>query len=287
MNASIIGLGVVCVVAGLLGGNLKAPGGWEFNPIKSFPSRVMMILLGLVLFVLATPVNILFPEKHEEKSGSTTPVSTVSSLSEGNVGSSGEKTTVQPPAVSNEKPPAVNEPKLSVVPSIKEGNTTPPTKKGVINLNPATPPVTKAGASPPKPLSWIDPITGQDRRIWRDQTGLMWFRFVGWGYASEEDAVKHCKDLHVGGFADWRLATISELKYMDDNAAALKYPLIVDGNSTVWMKPISTIVAIQNWNWSYYQYSFKNYKSKFPPDDPTLKVFFPTVGAPSAVCVRG
>lgn len=58
------------------------------------------------------------------------------------------------------------------------------------------------------PESWVDPATG-----------LMWAgkdngRNVNWG-----EAKKYCRDLRLGGYADWRLATIEELRGIYDGKA--------------------------------------------------------------------
>lgn len=58
------------------------------------------------------------------------------------------------------------------------------------------------------PESWIDPATG-----------LMWAgkdngRDVNW-----REATKYCRNLRLGGYADWRLATIEELEGIYDGTA--------------------------------------------------------------------
>ena len=60
--------------------------------------------------------------------------------------------------------------------------------------------------APPEP--WVDPATG-----------LMWAgkdngRDVNW-----RNATKYCRDLRLGGYADWRLRTIEELEGIYDKTA--------------------------------------------------------------------
>ena len=58
------------------------------------------------------------------------------------------------------------------------------------------------------PESWVAPATG-----------LMWAgedngRNINW-----REATKYCRDLRLGGYADWRLATIEELEGVYDKMA--------------------------------------------------------------------
>jgi len=60
----------------------------------------------------------------------------------------------------------------------------------------------------------------QIRQYWTDPaTGLMWAgrdngRDVTWG-----KAMKYCRKLRLGGYSDWRLATLSELEGIYDSGA--------------------------------------------------------------------
>ena len=49
--------------------------------------------------------------------------------------------------------------------------------------------------------SWVDPTTG-----------LMWAGKDNGQSVTWKNAVKYCRDLRLGGYSDWRLATIDELQ---------------------------------------------------------------------------
>ena len=60
----------------------------------------------------------------------------------------------------------------------------------------------------------------QARGYWVDsETGLTWVAHDGDKNSSWDNSVKYCNNLRVAGFADWRLATIDELKSLIDEEA--------------------------------------------------------------------
>jgi hypothetical protein len=58
------------------------------------------------------------------------------------------------------------------------------------------------------PESWVDPATG-----------LMWAGKDNGRDISWRKATKYCRDLRLGGYADWRLGTIEELEGIYDSTA--------------------------------------------------------------------
>jgi hypothetical protein len=57
----------------------------------------------------------------------------------------------------------------------------------------------------------------QKQGLWTDpSTGLTWTARDNGKDVSWKGAVKYCRDLRIGGFSDWRLATLDELKGIYD-----------------------------------------------------------------------
>jgi len=56
-------------------------------------------------------------------------------------------------------------------------------------------------------------VSSGENQTWRDtKSGLMWETRPSFNEMDGKSAYTHCKDLFLGGFSDWRLPSISELR---------------------------------------------------------------------------
>lgn len=66
----------------------------------------------------------------------------------------------------------------------------------------------------------------QVRGVWSDpSTGLMWAGKDNDENATWRKATRHCSDLRLAGYSDWRLATIEELEGLYDGSAYNSLPI--------------------------------------------------------------
>ncbi|MGA9068858.1 MAG: PDZ domain-containing protein [Terracidiphilus sp.] len=90
-------------------------------------------------------------------------------------------------------------------------------------------PSDSSGASTP---AYAPQSGGDDAGIWRDNdTGLNWTQSDNGQDVNWDQALSYCKGLRLGGFSDWRLPEIDDLKQIDDplSPGHLKGPLQLTG----------------------------------------------------------
>lgn len=149
---------------------------------------------------------------------------------------------------------------------------------GVLQANPQSAPETRAQET-------------QARGFWADpSTGLMWAGKDNGSDVNWKNAVKYCRDLRLGEYSDWRLASVDELKGIyDKNANApgrdgqgastwhVKGNLFLTGNQ--WS---STRIPDDRGRPSGYAYRFDFNEGKaFDGDELYFRTF------KRALCVRG
>jgi hypothetical protein len=93
----------------------------------------------------------------------------------------------------------------------------------------------EAQSPPPATGVWIDP-----------DTGLMWAGRDNGKGVSWKRAVKYCRDSRLGGFSDWRLATLAELESIWDKNA--KSPGRVGKRADIW--PVKGNLFLTGHPWS-------------------------------------
>jgi hypothetical protein len=92
-------------------------------------------------------------------------------------------------------------------------------------------PAAPGDSSPSMPASAPQSAV-QEGGIWRDSdTGLNWTQSDNGENVNWDQAMSYCKSLRLGGFSDWRLPEIDDLKQIDDplSPGHLKGPLQLTG----------------------------------------------------------
>jgi Protein of unknown function (DUF1566) len=128
--------------------------------------------------------------------------------------------------------------------------------------------------------SWIDP-----------STGLTWAARDNGKDVSWKGAMKYCQNLRIGGFSDWRLATLDELIGIYDKnsnapgrAGNRAFTWHVKGNlfltGTTWSSNYRTDDRGRNAGYSWY-FDFNDGRSSNQPSG------FPYPSSKRALCVRG
>jgi len=144
-----------------------------------------------------------------------------------------------------------------------------------------------------------DRVMAQETRgggYWRDpDTGLMWAAKDNGKDVSWKDSIKYCRNSHLAGYSDWRLANMFELQPLYDRSAdasglAGKH----DSEPTKWHVKGNLFLTGYEWSSNYrmddrghpngYAYYFDFNEGK-PNDDPTGWPY--PFGFRRALCVRG
>lgn len=62
MDATLLLLGIACIIAAIVGGGLRAVG-FEFPPLKSLPRQIILAVLGVVLIAISRSIQPSTPPK--------------------------------------------------------------------------------------------------------------------------------------------------------------------------------------------------------------------------------
>jgi hypothetical protein len=133
----------------------------------------------------------------------------------------------------------------------------------------------------------------QTRGFWIDpSTALMWAGRDNGRDVSWKGAVKHCRDLRLAGYSDWRLATLSELEGIyDKNANAPGLAGMHDDVHTMWHVKGNLFLTGNQWADDHIGHTSSGYHSYFDfnegrPNDQPSGWPYPFVMM-RALCVRG
>ncbi len=128
------------------------------------------------------------------------------------------------------------------------------------------------GASLPN-STFIESTVGGKVIVTDVATGLLWTKEFGTGLNWSE-SLSYCENLNYGGFADWRLPNVEELKTLVDDTIPGSVTSLFPGMTSSSFRSSSTWVA--NQAYAYYV-AFENASSSYSEKTGTT---------PSVICVR-
>jgi hypothetical protein len=150
---------------------------------------------------------------------------------------------------------------------VDNGQSPTQTPQATASLNEQAPSVPLDSSSNAQSTQSTPSLTG----VFSDsETGLMWQKESGKSERTWSQADAYCHDLQLGGFSDWRLATLNELESVSPHhSSELSLPSLV-----IWS---SERTADSRQAWFFYFFDGRRYKD---PVNETLR-------GPHALCVRG